>query len=223
MTNNKMTVHEAVQLMKREGSRLATPVPVEGMPPMTFDCTFSSEGASANEVHPILPNCPEDLWDFWREVRSARLFIDQQYGQWGLEILDPQQAMEATDEYRQERDRDSVSGDFIIGRFLGDSDLLLIRCDRALTRSSTTFDNISAATDYGNVMVVLPLDRRSPAPHTCEWLARICSTSVVPDRGMPMMNTGRRLPCEARGKRLSFLGVKYLIRRSMDWLVCAGS
>ncbi len=30
----------------------------------------------------------------------------------------------------------------------------------------------------------------SPAPWTCGWLARICSISVVPERGMPTMNTG---------------------------------
>ena len=38
----------------------------------------------------------------------------------------------------------------------------------------------------------------SPAPKTREWLAHICSTSVVPDRGIPTMNTGsstwRRTP-----------------------------
>ena len=30
----------------------------------------------------------------------------------------------------------------------------------------------------------------SPAPNTREWLARICSSSEVPERGMPTMNTG---------------------------------
>ena len=33
--------------------------------------------------------------------------------------------------------------------------------------------------------------RSSPAPKTCEWLARICSVSVVPDRGRPTMKIGR--------------------------------
>ena len=30
----------------------------------------------------------------------------------------------------------------------------------------------------------------APAPNACEWLARICSTSVLPERGMPTTNTG---------------------------------
>jgi hypothetical protein len=143
-----MTVLETVHLMKREWPRLAPPIPLEGMPPMTFDCTFSSIGATADEVSAILPNCPDDLWEFWGEARSARLFVDQQYGQWGLEILDPTQAMHATDEYRKERHRDWVDGDIIIGRFLGDSDLLLIRCDRA-------------SMDYAKMLVVRPLDPRT--------------------------------------------------------------
>ena len=30
----------------------------------------------------------------------------------------------------------------------------------------------------------------SPAPETREWLAAICSTRLVPERGMPTTNTG---------------------------------
>ena len=37
----------------------------------------------------------------------------------------------------------------------------------------------------------------SPAPYTSGWLASICSTSVVPDRGSPTMNTGRFVRCPA--------------------------
>ena len=33
----------------------------------------------------------------------------------------------------------------------------------------------------------------SPAPWTREWLDRICSIKVVPERGRPKMNTGRRV------------------------------
>jgi len=40
-----------------------------------------------------------------------------------------------------------IYGDVIIGEFLGDSDLLLIRCD-------------SNSNDFGAVVVVLPLDDR---------------------------------------------------------------
>ena len=45
----------------------------------------------------------------------------------------------------------------------------------------------------------------SPAPKTRGWLARICSTSVVPERGMPTTNTGRTVsrphPC-TRAKKI---------------------
>ena len=36
----------------------------------------------------------------------------------------------------------------------------------------------------------LPKYISSPPPNTCGWLARICSTSVEPDRIIPTMNTG---------------------------------
>ena len=148
MTSKALTIHDAVQLMKQDGSRLAPPVPVDGMPPMTFVCSFSPDAVPRQEIQTLLPKCPSDLVDFWSEARTARLFVDQEYGQWGLEILAPDHAAAATKEYKATRNRDFVQGDLIIGKFLGDSDLLLLRCD-------------PLGDDFGFVLIVLPLDRRA--------------------------------------------------------------
>lgn len=145
--DHAMSVHEAIQLMKRSGSRLAEPIAVGDMPPMTFACSFSAEGATPGEVIALWPECPDDLKQFWDEARTARLFEDERYGQWGLEIFDPKEAAQVTDDYRATRERDFVGGDLVVGRFLGDSDLLLVRCDPAVQ-------------DFGSVLVALPLDRR---------------------------------------------------------------
>ena len=143
-----MTIAESIDLMKREGDRLAKPVPVEGMPDMTFACSFAEAGANPSVIAGSVANCPTDLAEFWSIARTARLFEDQSYGQWGLEVLDPQTAVSTTRQFRERRIRDYVDGDLVIGKFLGDSDLLVIRCD-------------PAADDFGNVLVALPIDPRS--------------------------------------------------------------
>jgi len=90
---------------------------------------------------------PLDLEEFWTACGGARLFEDRQYGQWGLVLLDPLNSTKATSEFRRSRQRDFVTGDVVIGRFLGDSDLLLVRCDVNLA-------------DFGQTLVAQPLDPR---------------------------------------------------------------
>lgn len=91
---------------------------------------------------------PADVIAFWRVAHSARLFEDSMYGQWGLEILPPREAKSATDAYVTQRRKDYRTGDVVLGRFLGDSDLLILRAD-------------PSAGDFGHVLVALPIDRRA--------------------------------------------------------------
>jgi hypothetical protein len=84
---------------------------------------------------------------FWLHARSAVLFKDVDYGQWGLRILTPSESLEATKEYLQSRRRDAITGDQVIGAFLGDSDIVVVRCD-------------NSAKDFGSVLVALPMDSR---------------------------------------------------------------
>ena len=89
----------------------------------------------------------ESLAEFWRNSDGARLFEDREYGQWGLVLLSPSLAAERSRQLQDERPREYREGDLVVGEFLGDSDLLLVRCDRK-------------AEDFGSVLVVLPLDPR---------------------------------------------------------------
>ena len=41
-----MKVIDSIDLLKREGSKLAKPIPVEGLPSMEFDCYFAEESVS---------------------------------------------------------------------------------------------------------------------------------------------------------------------------------
>jgi hypothetical protein len=142
-----MTVNELIRLVREEGSHLARPVEVKGMPPMTFVCSLADRPATKSEMSILPAGCPPELREFWSEVATARLFEDKEYGQWGLEILDPIKSVEATERFQRERQRESVYGDLVVGQFLGDSDVLIVRCD-------------PNCTDFGNALIALPLDPR---------------------------------------------------------------
>ena len=140
-------IEKVLKYIQNEWPGLAKPVPVEGLPPMVFVCSFSSEAATEDELSSLGMGCPPDLAEFWSRFRTVNLFEDQEYGQWGLVIFSPEQAVESTGRFRDMRARDFVEGDLVIGEFLGDQDLLVIRCDQE-------------SEDYGRVLVALPIDPR---------------------------------------------------------------
>lgn len=93
---------------------------------------------------------PPELRDLWARVRSARLFEDIDYGHWGLVLLSPADAERETAAFHEDRRRDRRAGDMVVGRFLGDQDLMIVRID-------------PAADDFGRILIALPLDKR------CDW------------------------------------------------------
>ncbi len=66
-------------------------------------------------------------------------------------MLCPDEAAEATEVQAETRPVDMRRGDLILGRFPGDCDLLLVRCD-------------AACEDYGSVIVSLPVYGRTDWP-----------------------------------------------------------
>jgi len=142
-----MAIANILRLLKEKGSHIRNPVDLVGVPSMVFRCTFSDTGAKADDISALEVNCPNDLCSFWKAAESAKLFEDQTYGQWGLHILSPSDAAQETQRLAKERPRDFARGDLVTGRFLGDSDLLIVRCN----------DNKS---DFGRVLVAQPLDPR---------------------------------------------------------------
>jgi hypothetical protein len=102
-----------------------------------------------------------DVRELWQACRSAELFVDADYGQWGLRLLAPvdsaaRSALELSD------DRDFAIGDVVLGEFLGDQQLLVV--DRG-----------------GGVLIALEMERRPiwprPAPNLSEFLARYVDAS----------------------------------------------
>jgi len=103
--------------------------------------------------HPI----PDDLREFWTNYSSARLFEDVNYGQWGLILLDYDTSTQRTGEFFLERPKDALPGDRVIGQFIGDQDLLVMRCD-------------PAESDCGSILVALRDGFRK------EWYHRVADS-----------------------------------------------
>jgi hypothetical protein len=112
----------------------------------------------------VTGDLPDELKQFWSQVEGADLFVDAKHGQWGLRILSPEQSLAATQRFRDSRARDWVPGDLIVGEFLGDSDLVLVRTSRQ-------------SADFGRVLIAMPIDRRddwfSPAENFASFLGQM--------------------------------------------------
>jgi hypothetical protein len=97
---------------------------------------------------------PPDIVGLWNQASFLRLFEDTRDGQWGLIIWTPEQVLAEQAARLEAYDplgRDFRKGDVLLGEFLGDCDLLLIRCD-------------PEQSDFGEVIVVLALDNRAVWP-----------------------------------------------------------
>lgn len=88
---------------------------------------------------------PEELNQWWQRIYSAELFKDIDYGQWGLILLSESSSEILTKECLRERPDDFYEKDIVIGSFLGDSDLLVISCEKET---------------FGNIIIAEPIDKR---------------------------------------------------------------
>ena len=129
-----------------------------GTNPFKLGCALAVP-ASHDEIEKTWRgDVPIDLRQLWLTSRSARLFEDVEYGQWGLGLLSPEQAAARTAEFYDTYSEDAVQGDIVIGEFLGDLELLIL------------------SGDGDGVLVVLPLDSRvdwyRAAPSLAEFLLK---------------------------------------------------
>ena len=92
---------------------------------------------------------PPDVAELWAQCREARLFVDVVYGQWGLALLSPAVSAEQTTLQRRLREIDFQVGDVVIGKFIGDQELLVVA---------------PAETGARRVMVALEMDPRADWP-----------------------------------------------------------
>ncbi len=100
---------------------------------------------------------PAAIVDLWSLARSVRLFEDVTYGQWGLVLVSPERSIELTERLLATRSLETRRGDVVVGEFIGDSELLLLRCEEG-------------SGDYGAVVVVLPIYPRAEWPVVADSL-----------------------------------------------------
>lgn len=114
--------------------------------PFKLKCLFLAKGKD-NDILNALGQVPSDYKSFLLISNGALLFVDDEYGQWGLELFPADTIRKETNLYESERSECKRKGDLIIGRFMGDSDLLLLRCD-------------ANSDDFGHVIIVNAIDPR---------------------------------------------------------------
>lgn len=117
--------------------------------PVLLNCRFDFEPAEGLSAFPL--SLPKDVVQFWQIAKQAWLFKDNQYGQWGIEVLAPSHAVLETSRQRSARPKDFLDTDLVLARFCGDSDLVMIACN-------------PASPDFGVVTIATPLDVRNDWP-----------------------------------------------------------
>ena len=133
-------------LLKHLRSSDFTPTAASSNPfHLTSSLAEAARGADVSAAWPSTP-LPADFADLWRECRSARLFEDKEYGQWGLVLLDPETSAARTMRERLARQDDVSGDDIVIGEFLGDQELLIVAPGESGVR---------------RMLVALPLDART--------------------------------------------------------------
>jgi len=142
-------VTETIRLMKEQWGQPREAIHRGEKCPFPLACSFAPEAAAG--LDQLVLTTPADVREFWLTTRSATLFKDQLYGQWGVEVLEPAEALAETSRQAALRSRDFVRSDLVLARFFGDSDLIVVACD-------------SQRSDFGSVRIALPIDKRDDWP-----------------------------------------------------------
>ena len=108
---------------------------------MNFKCLLYKQ----RENFYIQSDIPNDLKKFWQLVNKAILFLDTDYGQWGLKIFSLTESLRESSLEKENRPKDYINSDLVIGEFIGDSDKLVVDCSQA---------------NFGKILVSLPIDSR---------------------------------------------------------------
>lgn len=130
---------ESIGIIDFPDESIPMPMHCQVLPPQPWDKKAFEESLGIT--------LPLALIHLWNQTSELRLFEDVTYGQWGLILWSPDRVITEQEKRIAERQENFRPGDLIIGEFLGDADLLVLRCD-------------ATSLDFGNVLIALPLDSR---------------------------------------------------------------
>jgi hypothetical protein len=139
------TIPEIINLLKKNWSSPTQAYHGGEKVDFLLTCQFRSAGTHIDSNYPF--SVPEDLKEFWSIAASAELFKDNEYGQWGLQILSPHESLLVTNEEKESRSEDFKKNDLVIGKFIGDSDLLVLSAEED-------------SQYYNSILIALPIDHR---------------------------------------------------------------
>ena len=166
-----------LDVVLRAAQDWAVPQPLEAEG-MRFACDVDLRPASPGSIAQLPYQPAAELLELWQVARSACLFRDTVYGQWGLQLIPPSDCAAETGDLRRSRPEEYFRGDLVVGRFLGESELLLLRCN----------ENQG---DYGTTVVALPIDGRKDWHFTGLSLGQLASEFVA-SRGKKFWETPAR-------------------------------
>lgn len=158
MESEPVTLPEVLERYRQQ------PSPPPGSSENPFTLRSIVEGpAATSEVEEAWRDhvLPSEAISLWAACRTARLFEDQDYGQWGLILLDPAASAARTAREREERPSEFHSDDIVVGEFLGDQELLVLA---------------PSETGQRRMLVALPLDSRT------EWFGAAQSIGLFLDQ-----------------------------------------
>ncbi len=95
--------------------------------PFLLSCEYEQEVSNCSQVKNI--STDKTLIEFWSNIKWANLFVDKEFMQWGLEILPFEEALSLSRSFVNDRPVDFHTDDLIVGRFFGDSDVLVMEND----------------------------------------------------------------------------------------------
>lgn len=144
-------IHGTLQQLRLQWSAPRKAAHPRGESAFELCCRFSPDAATAVSIAQAGEGLPAAVRAFRAEAESAELFIDVTFGQWGLKIFGP---VESAAEWHFENTRARTPidrNDLVVGRFLGDSELLIVRSTHA--------------SNAGQVLIGMPVYPRK------DWLA----------------------------------------------------
>ncbi|MBC3483989.1 hypothetical protein HU761_26615 [Pseudomonas sp. SWRI59] len=148
---NFKTISTTIDELKNKWSTPQTAYHHKEKCPFLLSCIFTG-GIDEKELPKPHQNFPCELLALWRLSEKTELFKDNLYEQWGLELLTPKEAISETSRQQQIRGNEILTTDIVLGRFYGDSELLIITKD-------------------GGVLVCTPLDHRHEWTKAAESLS----------------------------------------------------
>jgi len=145
-----MSIVDIINRIRREPP-YADPEEVEMFAEKRYICkVFEAESWERATVEERLGvGIPPELNEFWTTCGGLVLYEDNLHRQWGLVLLGPlhEELQILNEAYRRDWTDSVMPGDLIIGKFWGDRDRPMIRCDKE-------------AADYGSVIIVEDTDPR---------------------------------------------------------------